>query len=152
MVEWVLEHLVKEWDTAMNTPIIFIFYTLVGICISFIFYTYVMLPRKNDLIALLQEENKKLKSKDGNTQKPVTREEVRTFFESIAPEILQEIDAKQKEIRVDMSILQEIKFIELSERPDFGKYLSFTKEDGSYTWNCVQMTVYYIFPKDALIK
>ena len=93
-----------------------------------------------------------------------TKQEIRTSLESINPLILQKIDARQKEIHVRIGVATQIKLSELSKQPDFDKYLSFKKTkrtimgDGQVKGIIKELdenslaTVYYLYPKDALIK
>lgn len=104
------------------------------------------------------EEN--LKVKQG------IKQDIRTLFESINPELLREIDAGQKKILTTIGTPNEITLSKLSERVDFDKYLSFKQityldesndlgdpniviDNGKYLW---MEHGYYLYPKDALIK
>ena len=98
------------------------------------------------------------------TPKPVTKQEIRTFLESINPDILKMLDAEQEAIHVFMSIPTQIEFIELSKRPDFNKFSSIKKSGakcigGKPETGIIKesgengyMDGYYFYPKDALIK
>jgi hypothetical protein len=95
-----------------------------------------------------------------------TKQDIRFLLESINPEILQKIDTKQKEIRILISIPNEVELKGLSKRPDFNKFLSFKqcqcgdiKDSNSYVKNYINelnddswRVGYCLYPKDALIK
>lgn len=95
-----------------------------------------------------------------------TKQAIRTLLESINPEILRGIDAGQKKILVGIGTTDVVKLLNLSERVDFDKYLSFgealseddfkglddpnifIESDVGLMW----VRSYYLHPKDALIK
>ena len=103
------------------------------------------------------EENSKVKQG--------IKQEMRTFLESISPEILRRIDAGRKEILVCISTQDAVKLSNLSERVDFDKYLSFRQatlegddfnglgdpniyiESNKYSW---ANNGHYLYPKDAI--
>lgn len=95
------------------------------------------------------------------------KQEIRTLLESINPEILSKIDKGRAKILVPISPTKLVKLTNLSENPNFNKYLSveqFTRKDDfndfkdpnilvdvndfDWFWN----NTYYLCPKDALIK
>jgi hypothetical protein len=128
-MDWILEHFDKEWSVIMNTPVLLILYIAVGASITHLFYAKFLLPSKDELINLLREENKKLKSKNSDTQKPITKQEIRTFLESINPEILEMVDKGEKKIFMVIGGRKEAELAIISSRPDFNKYLSVEKTD-----------------------
>lgn len=96
-----------------------------------------------------------------------TKQDIRALLEDFNSVILQKIDMGQKKFLLPISMARQVKLTNLSERPDFNKYLrveQFTREDdfndyedpnifikGSdyyYSW----MQAYYFYPKDALKK
>jgi hypothetical protein len=126
--------------------------------ISTIITSYKMYTRQQQTITKLQE-TQTLKKQD-------TKQEIRTFLESINPEILRRIDKGQEEILTYIKA-NYVKLAILSEHPDFEKYLSFRhinndKDDFTdfddpnifidgdvhFSW----IDAYYLYPKDALIK
>jgi hypothetical protein len=89
-----------------------------------------------------------------------TKQDIRTFLESINPEILRKVDTGQKEIHVLISIPKQMKLSDLSERSDFSKFLFF-KRSGDVSLGGGQinelnqngaMDGYYLYPKDTLVK
>ena len=130
------------------------------ILISIILTSYSMYESKQQQIKVLQKQ-----IFDPNTIN--TKQEIRTLLESINPEILRRIYAGQKKILTTLSTPNEVKLSNLSERPDFEKYLSFKQinnekddfndfedpnifieGDKYFSWE----QAYYHYPKDALIK
>jgi hypothetical protein len=102
--------------------------------------------------SIYKKREEKINELSGNNRD--IKQEIRNFLESIkfvGPEILNKIDAKEEEIVVQMNILNQIKLTELSEHPDFDKFLFFEK-GSSYTLNSEQMAAYHLYPKDALRK
>lgn len=93
-----------------------------------------------------------------------TKQDIRTFLESMNREIIQRIDTRQTEIHVLISIPKQIELKDLSKRPDFDKFLSCTPT-GDICIACDHLKDfimdlsqagekdgYYLHPKDALIK
>jgi hypothetical protein len=109
-------------------------------------------------------ENKQLQINEliANTTnvKPVTKQEIRSFLEDVNSEILQKIDTGRKEIRILISIPKEVKLLNLSERLDFNKFLSFkqcqcddvhSSKDYIIELNDLSWKVgYCLYAKDAL--
>lgn len=96
-----------------------------------------------------------------------TKQEIRTFLESVNPAILQKIDAGEKEFCVGFGALKQVELADLSKRPDFGRFLLFRKGSnlgylhtangkfGPLILELGQMGIleeYYLYPKDVLIK
>lgn len=94
-----------------------------------------------------------------------TKQDIRSFFESINPEILHRVDTSRDEIPVLLGSQDQLKLSELSKRSDFDSYLSARKGkdgvivDGRPTTNELRrmgqtgyMDRYYFYPKDALAK
>jgi energy-coupling factor transporter transmembrane protein EcfT len=90
-----------------------------------------------------------------------TKQDIRTFLESVNPEILRKIDRGQQHIHISMSIPKEVTLLALAEHSDFGKFLAIKKDLGDASdpneWiNEVNdqswRVVYLLCPKDALIK
>lgn len=96
-----------------------------------------------------------------------TKQGLRTFLESVNPEILQRIDKGGTEILTILSASSHVKLVNLSEQPDFNNYLSFkhigdeendfndfedpnvfVEGDKMHIWT----QAYYFYPKDALVK
>jgi hypothetical protein len=131
------------------------------ILISVIITSYSMNEDKQQQITNLQKTQNKISNTD--TQKTITKQDMRTFLESINPTILQAIDNGEKEINVCLGTIKEAKFIELSGHPDFDKFLSFKQIQGTtvgknrpgfITESGQQgiMNNYCLYPKDALVK
>src|SRR5665213_1170471 len=94
-----------------------------------------------------------------------TKQDLRTFLESLNPEILKDIDSGQSEIEVFIGTVSQMKLSNFSERQNFKSYLSFKQ-----TSNILQgssnkignslnevgeegvMTGFILYPKDALKK
>ena len=86
------------------------------------------------------------------TVKPVTKQEIRTFLESVDENILRAIDSEIKKFDVRLKTIEQVKLNELSEHPDFKKYLTF-EDTGEIGFGKAGTSVKYIlYPKDALIK
>ena len=88
-----------------------------------------------------------------------TKQEIRTLLESISPSILQKIDMGQKDILIMINIPTEVKLLDLSQRPDFKKFLSIKQSRSSNTKDYIidlddisWKAGYHLSPKDALIK
>lgn len=134
-------------------------------CLFMLFiYSSFIIPNKNAHIALLQEQKKTNDEGDKNL-KPITKQEIRTFLESIHPEILRRIDHDYAKILTTLSVPNQVKLTNLSERPDFEKYMSFKQInndtddfndfddpnvfiEGDEYFNWIQ--AHYLYPKDAL--
>ena len=120
--------------------------------------------RINELKDKLAIAQKQTPNTDTINVKPVTKQEIRAFLESINTEILQRIDGRQKEMHVLMSDSKRAKLIELSERPDFNKFLDIKKSGAHCIGGAPEsgfikefgengaMVGCYLYPKDALIK
>jgi hypothetical protein len=81
------------------------------------------------------------------------KQQIRNFLESIAPNILQKIDAKEKEIGISIDIPNQVELMRLSKLPDFDKYLAFKEyQFGDYMLNCTPFKGYILYPKDEIIK
>lgn len=96
------------------------------------------------------------------------KQEIRTFLESISPQILDKIDAKEKKIRIWLSSTSENKLSRLAEHTDFENFLSFEKAnknmvlyenlEGDFNGflkgrnETGLLEGYYLSPKDALVK
>jgi hypothetical protein len=117
--------------------------------ISAILTSYSMYKKQQQKIEELQNDSKPTRNSKTNT-----KQEIRDFLESLNPEILQRIDAKEKVIVIHADIETQTGLIMLSKLPDFDKYLSFEKPRfyESYALNCEPMKIYHLCPKDALIK
>lgn len=88
-----------------------------------------------------------------------TKQEIRTLLESVKPLILQKIDMGQKDILIMINIPTEVKLLDLSQRPDFNKFLSIKQSRGSKIEDYIidsndisWKASYHLYPKDALIK
>jgi hypothetical protein len=111
--------------------------------------------------------NKEQEKKITDLQKQLfdSKQDIRTFLESIHPEILQMVDEGQKEICVGLGDLKQTELADLYERPDFGRFLLFRKCEGSYNYvepgetmiielgqGLRYVVKYYFYPKKALIE
>jgi hypothetical protein len=96
--------------------------------------------------------------------KPVTKQEIRSFLESINPEILKRIDEGQTEIHIAICSYKCKDLKDLSKRLDFDNYLRY-KPTGDVCMGCDRLKDYildlercgqkdghYFYPKDALRK
>lgn len=86
-----------------------------------------------------------------------TKQDIRNFFESVDPIILQKIDAGQKEIHVSITTPEQMKLLDLSKYPDFDKFLSFKQTEGVITFIGGKNRTgvggdYCFYPKDAITK
>lgn len=100
-----------------------------------------------------------------------TKQDIRNFFESINPMILQIVDTRQKKFPILIGVVKEAKLSELSERPDFNKFLKYEQmewtmfgarhpdankvlENGAVVELNQHGTLqgYFLYPKDALVK
>jgi len=93
-----------------------------------------------------------------------TKQEVRSFLESLNPKILKLVDAGKSEIHVMIGTVNQVKLSTLSERQDFKKYLSLTQTGNTILGgNSNQigdfineenqngtMNGFILYPKDAL--
>lgn len=172
MLEY-LNALKQEWPTVKAAPRSFIICFIVGIIIGggaiLFLYSYFVLPGKDAQISLLQTltDGQKQNSSDAKTD---TKQDIRTFLESISPQILVKINAKEKKIGAWLGPINEGKLLTLAERAEFKNFLSFKK--GSNVWTVTgagtggeehyglirgvresgTLVDYYLYPKDALIK
>ncbi|MGB8225511.1 MAG: hypothetical protein WCE45_01395 [Sedimentisphaerales bacterium] len=179
MDEWFVR-IKKEWPVVKSAPYSFFMCFVSGIFIGgiiiFFAYSSFVLPAKDAQISLLQAEIAKLSKEKSvnNINAPVTKQEMRSFLESVNPEILKMVDAKQREIYVLFSDPTRKGFFDLANRPDFNKFLSHRKTDDTFLGEQqivrhkrdVNDSNYYInelgqygiregyclYPKDALIK
>ena len=114
---------------------------------------------QNDLL----DAQKQAQTAPITTIKPVTKQEIRVFLESINPEILRKIDIRQKEIPILIGAVKQVKLSNLSERPDFKNFLSFTRGYGSVVGGGSNGYIdelgesgmksrYILCPKDALVQ
>ncbi len=135
---------------------------VIGCAFMLFIYSNFILPDKDAHIELLQEQKAKLeKEKQPNgvgvtNIKTVTRQEIRTFLESISPKILQAIDAGQERVYVLISIPEQVELTNLSKQPDFSSFLSFEQSGNvdihSGGNRAGHRDGYYFYPKDALTK
>jgi hypothetical protein len=177
MCEWLKKEIWnKEWPIVKSAPCSFAVVLLIGVTIGcsimFFIYSNFILPDKDAHVDLLQDQIDKLEKEkqpnsiDVTNITPVTKQEIRTFLESINPEILQRIDLGQKKILVCISTQDTVKLSNLSERVDFDKYLSvkqITFEDDSNDLGDPNISIendeylwvnngHYLYPQDALRK
>jgi len=95
----------------------------------------------------------------------ISKQDIRSFLESINPEILQKIDAEQKEIHIFISQPKQMKLVDLSTYPNFYNFLSFQRIGYDITSSDDhmdgfinelgqnnEMYGYYLYPRDALKK
>jgi hypothetical protein len=99
-------------------------------------------------------------------EKQDTKQSIRSFLESLRPDILAKVDARAKQIGVWLGSVSQTKLTMLSERPGFDTFLSF--KSTANIWMTVgeaqmgdfikppgengTLTGYYLYPKDALLK
>ncbi len=156
----------EEWPKVKDAPYSFIICLLVGICFGagtiLFLYCYFVIPDKDAQISLLQQKKDSLideQKQNHLTSTKNTKQDIRILLESINPEILRAIDAGQRDILVMMNIPTEVRLLNLSERPDFNKYLSIKQSRGGkiedYIIDSNDMSWkadYHLCPQDALIK
>lgn len=121
----------KKRLKTMSWPSRFLF-LLMGLTISIILTAHSM---------YIDQANQKatLKQITSPIVKPVTKQELRTFLESISPLILDQIDTKEKVIGVWLGNRGEDKLLDLSERPGFDNLISIKR--GNKGWimpSCIE--------------
>lgn len=137
----------KNWEQFIMKTAFYLF------IVSFIIATFLVAP-------FLQYRQNKPTSEN-------TKQEIRSFLETVNPEILKRIDVGRKEILVCISTQDAVRLSNLSEYVDFNKYLSFRQatigeddskgledpnifiENNEYLW---ATNGYYLYPKDALMR
>ncbi len=94
-----------------------------------------------------------------------SKQDIRSFLESINPEILKKIDVGQKEIRIFIGKPNAMKLVDFSTYPNFYKFLFFQQSDdktfpdlpkdgfiNQLDANEVWLYGYYLYPRDAIKK
>jgi hypothetical protein len=171
MLEWIKEHWKKEWPEMKDAPVAFTICSfvgfIIGIVVAAIVFEHVIIVGKDSTITLLQQKLTLLQSEKDELSKELqntpsqkakdAKQDIRSFFESIDPNILKKIDAGQKEFHISITDSEQTKLLNLSKYPDFDKFLSFEQIEGVITFvggkNRTGVGGEYVFsPKDALIK
>jgi hypothetical protein len=93
----------------------------------------------------IKDEKKKTISNKGDI-----KQQIRAFLEALNPEILQRIDTGRKEIEIELLAREIHILMRLSEHLDFDKFLRFEETGGTVYRERGRLTIYRIYPKDAL--
>jgi len=116
-IAWKYPH----WESKMKNPLwmipLAVFLSI--LMIRLIIAPYVMYTEQQQTIMKLREAAAQ-KEQD-------TKQDIRTFLEIVNPKILTKVDAGQEEIHVYLGASSQAKLKNLSELPNFAKFLSFNQ-------------------------
>jgi hypothetical protein len=129
----------KERVEMRDAPFSFVICLIIGVVCGavgvFLLYNYIVIPSKDAQISLHKETINSLKAKVDDLQIALhqndsenalkTKQKIRVFLKSFNPEVLQKIDAGEKEIPILSTKETMMKLMDLSTYPNFNNFLSF---------------------------